>query len=77
MAQVSGETDRLFSYDAIGREAALTEARGEAVRKAAASGAIADSITIADVEETPMAYMPGSVVRIRVKAIGNLQVDAR
>ena len=72
IAQVSGTVDRVFSYDAMGREKALAQAREEAIGNAIAAGANQSSIEITDVEELPLAYLPGGAVRVRVKAIGDL-----
>ena len=72
IAQVSGETDRVFAYEATGREAALDTAKQEAIDRAADAGAESGSIEILDIEEIPLAYMPGGAVRIRVKVAGSL-----
>jgi hypothetical protein len=72
IAQVSGEVDRVFSYEKLGRERALEDARAEAVRGAVAAGAAADTVNVVDVEELPLQYLPGGAVRIRVKAVGDL-----
>ena len=72
IAQVSGETDRVFAYEATGREAALETAVREAKEQAVEMGADADSLEMLDVEEMPLAYMPGGAVRIRVKVAGDL-----
>jgi N-methylhydantoinase A/oxoprolinase/acetone carboxylase beta subunit len=72
IGQVSGEVDRIFTYEKVGREASLEEARAEAKRAAVAAGAAADSVQIVDVEELPLQYMPGGAVRVRVKAVGDL-----
>ena len=72
IAQVSGETDRVFAYEATGREAALETAKQEAKDRAADAGAESGSIEILDIEEIPLAYMPGGAVRIRVKVAGSL-----
>jgi N-methylhydantoinase A/oxoprolinase/acetone carboxylase beta subunit len=77
MAQVSGESDRLFSYEAIGRDKALADAKAEATSKAVAAGAKAGTLSIVDVEEVPIAYMPGGTVRVRVKVIGDLNLSER
>ena len=37
------------------------------------AGADAESISIVDLEEVPLAYMPKGAVRIRVKAVGDLR----
>jgi len=72
IAQVSGEVDRIFSYEKLGRERALEDARIEAQRNAVAAGAAADTVGIVDVEELPLQYLPGGAVRVRVKAVGEL-----
>ena len=73
IAQVSGETDRVFAYEETGRDAALDAARQEARERAVAAGADAGSLQIVDLEEMPLAYMPGGAVRIRVKVVGDLK----
>jgi N-methylhydantoinase A/oxoprolinase/acetone carboxylase beta subunit len=72
IAQVSGEVDRIFSYDKVGRDRALEDARTEALDRAIAAGALSDTVHIVDVEEFPLQYLPGGAVRIRVKAVGDL-----
>jgi N-methylhydantoinase A/oxoprolinase/acetone carboxylase beta subunit len=72
IAQVSGEVDRIFSYEKLGREGALTEARGEATAGAISAGAVPSSVVVVDVEELPLQYLPGGAVRVRVKAVGDL-----
>ena len=76
IARVSGEVDRIFSYDSVGREAALDEARREATGAAIAAGADTHSVHIVDVEELPLQYLPGGAVRVRVKAVGDLALGA-
>ena len=72
IAQVSGETDRVFAYEATGREAALETAVREAKERAVEMGANAESLEMLDMEEMPLTYMPGGAVRIRVKVAGDL-----
>lgn len=72
IAQVGGETDRVFALAEIPREEAMAQARQEASGKAIAAGADEDTITIVDIEEVPLAYLPSNAVRIRVKAVGDL-----
>jgi N-methylhydantoinase A/oxoprolinase/acetone carboxylase beta subunit len=72
IAQVGGETDRVFAIAEMGRDEALAQARKEASDKAVAAGAEEDTISIVDVEEVPLAYLPSNAVRIRVKAVGDL-----
>ena len=72
IAQVGGECDRIFSLAELSRDQALDQAKGEASSRAVNAGANADSIEIVDVEEVPLAYLPGNATRIMVKAIGDL-----
>ena len=72
IAQVSGEVDQVFSYEELGRDGALQEAKRLAGERAVRAGAPPSSVRIVDVEELPMLYLPGGSVRVRVKAVGSL-----
>jgi N-methylhydantoinase A/oxoprolinase/acetone carboxylase beta subunit len=72
IAQVGGETDRIFSLEKMGREDALAQAREEAIQKAVSAGADPETVQIVDVEEVPLAYLPSNATRIRMKAVGDL-----
>ncbi len=72
IAQVGGEVDRVYSYSDVGRDAALAEAKAEAVQQAVDAGASRESVNIVDIEELPLQYVPGGAVRVRVKAAGDL-----
>lgn len=71
IAQVSGEVDRVAPL-AEGRERILERAREEAVERAAANGARADTVRIVEIEDVPVPYMEESMTRVRVKAVGEL-----
>ncbi|MEV6238152.1 hydantoinase/oxoprolinase family protein [Lentzea sp. NPDC051838] len=78
IAQVGGEVDRVFTIDPNRRDEVLDSARQEAVDKAVAAGARADSVRIVEVEEIPLAYLPGNASRVRARAVGDLVLeDAR
>jgi N-methylhydantoinase A/oxoprolinase/acetone carboxylase beta subunit len=72
IAQVGGEVDRVFSLEAVSREEALNQAKTEATTKAVAAGADPATVEVVDVEEVPLAYLPGNATRIAVKAVGDL-----
>ncbi|MGD9916119.1 MAG: hydantoinase/oxoprolinase N-terminal domain-containing protein [Rhizobiaceae bacterium] len=74
IAQVSGEVDRVYALAEIGREEALKDAKQRAVDAAVAAGAALDTIEIVDVEDVPLAYLPGNATRVRIKAVGELHV---
>jgi len=75
IAQVGGEVDRVFTIDPSRREEVLDSARQEAVDKAVAAGARADSVRIVEVEEIPLAYLPGNASRVRARAVGDLVLE--
>ncbi|GAA3034333.1 hydantoinase/oxoprolinase family protein [Actinokineospora globicatena] len=72
IAQVGGEVDRMFAVASGTRESVLDAAKQEAVDRAVAAGARPQTVQIVEVEEVPLAYLPGNVTRIRVKAVGDL-----
>ena len=74
IAQVSGEVDRVYTLADISRDAALADAKQRATDAAVAAGALRESIEIVDVEDVPLAYLPGNATRVRVKAVGELHV---
>ncbi len=73
IAQVGGEVDRVYAYEELGRDQALETAHAEARRAAVAAGADERTVEIVDVDEIPLAYMPGGAVRLRVKAVGEMK----
>ena len=76
IARVSGRVDRLFDYDAAGRDAALALAKKEAVDAALAAGADAASVEVVDIVELPMTHMRSSAVQLKVRAVGDLDLGA-
>jgi N-methylhydantoinase A/oxoprolinase/acetone carboxylase beta subunit len=76
IAQVGGETDRIFSVPPGGRDAIIDQAREEAVQQAVAAGADPETVHIVEVDEVPLAYLPGNATRVRVKAVGDLLIGA-
>jgi N-methylhydantoinase A/oxoprolinase/acetone carboxylase beta subunit len=74
IAQISGEVDRVYTLGAMTRDAAVAAAKAEATCNAIAAGADPRSVHIVDVDDVPLAYLPGNATRIRVKAVGDLDV---
>ena len=72
IAQISGEVDRVYALNGLSREQAIDDAKAEASAKAVDAGADASTIQIVDIEDVPLAYLPGNATRIRVKAVGDL-----
>ena len=74
ISQVSGRIERVFSLDKLGRAETLEVAKGLATEEAIKAGADPDSIQIVEVEDVPLAYLPGNATRVRVKAVGDLKI---
>jgi N-methylhydantoinase A/oxoprolinase/acetone carboxylase beta subunit len=74
IAQVGGEIDKVYAIEPGRREQAIAEVRTEAIDKAIAAGAIPQSVSIIDFDEVPIPYLPGNATRIRVKAVGDLDM---
>ena len=72
IAQISGEVDRVYALASMSRDDAVADAKAEATAKAVAAGADEATVQIVDVEDVPLAYLPGNATRIRVKAVGDL-----
>ena len=68
IAQVSGEVDQVFS--GLRREEALERASSIARNRAIAAGADSENLRVVDVEDLPLAYLPGDARRVRVKVVG-------
>ncbi|GAA4851484.1 hydantoinase/oxoprolinase family protein [Saccharopolyspora rosea] len=76
IAQIGGEVDRVYAVEPGRRGAVVDEAKQEAVDRAVAAGATPSTVDIVDFDEVPIPYLPGNATRIRVKAVGDLQLGA-
>ena len=75
MAQVSGEIDQVFS--GLTRDEALARAEAQAQDAAVAAGASRDTLKTLDMEDIPIAYLPGGARRVRVRVIGDINQAQR
>lgn len=73
IAQVSGTVDRIYALENRSRESVLAEAREAAYAEAVRAGADPETVEVIEVEEVPLAYLPGNAVRVKVKAAGQLR----
>jgi N-methylhydantoinase A/oxoprolinase/acetone carboxylase beta subunit len=69
IAQVSGEVDHVFT--GVDRQAAIEQARGLAQERAVQAGADPATLDVVDVEDLPLAYVPGGALRVRVRVVGH------
>ncbi|WP_295842315.1 hydantoinase/oxoprolinase family protein [uncultured Microbacterium sp.] len=77
IAQVGGEIDKVYAIEAGRRDEGIAAIRSEAVDKAIAAGARPSSVSIVDFDEVPIPYLPGNATRVRVKAVGDLDMGVR
>jgi N-methylhydantoinase A/oxoprolinase/acetone carboxylase beta subunit len=74
IAQISGETDQV--YREMNRDDAIAAAEAQAVERAVAAGAERATLQTVDVEDMPLAYLPGNALRVRVRVAGEMQRPA-
>ncbi|MGH7317098.1 MAG: hydantoinase/oxoprolinase family protein [Candidatus Rokuibacteriota bacterium] len=70
IAQVSGEVDQIFQD--LPRDEAIARARRAAEDKAVAAGADRATMNVVEVEDLPLAYLPGNSLRTRVRVVGEI-----
>jgi N-methylhydantoinase A/oxoprolinase/acetone carboxylase beta subunit len=73
IAQVSGEVDHVFRD--MDRDSLLKAAEAMAREKALAAGADPATVKVVDMEDLPLAYLPGNAVRARVKVVGDIAAE--
>jgi N-methylhydantoinase A/oxoprolinase/acetone carboxylase beta subunit len=69
-AQISGETDQV--YRDLPRADAIAAAEKQAIDRATAAGADPATITTIEVEDMPLAYLPGNALRVRARVAGEM-----
>jgi hypothetical protein len=74
IAQISGETDQI--YRDMTRVEAIAAAEQQAIARACDAGADPATIATVEVEDMPLAYLPGDALRVRVRVIGEMGGDA-
>ena len=73
-ALISATVEKTYSYEHVPREKALGEAKKEAIRRAIESGADPATVDIVTVEEISLPYLPGNIVKVKVKAVGRAKL---
>jgi N-methylhydantoinase A/oxoprolinase/acetone carboxylase beta subunit len=74
IAQISGEVDYTVTLGTRSRDEALAQAKTVAVERAITAGAHPDTVQVVDIEEIPLTYLPSNTLRMRVKAVGDLDL---
>ncbi|MGH6944272.1 MAG: hydantoinase/oxoprolinase family protein, partial [Geminicoccaceae bacterium] len=70
IAQVSGEVDQIFRD--LSRDEAIERAREQAEERAVRAGADPATLKVVEVEDLPIAYLPGNALRTRVRVVGDI-----
>ncbi|XP_078672684.1 uncharacterized protein LOC144911973 isoform X2 [Branchiostoma floridae x Branchiostoma belcheri] len=73
LGQVSGTVDRVVSLAQTSRDEAIRRAKADATQQAVAAGAVDSTVEITEVNEVPLAYLPGNATKVTVKAVGHLK----
>ncbi|MBE7637093.1 hydantoinase/oxoprolinase family protein [Sneathiella sp. P13V-1] len=71
LAQISGETDQV--YQGLSRSDVLNRAEEQARERAVAAGADENSLKVVEMEDIPIAYLPGHAIRARVRVVGDVR----
>jgi N-methylhydantoinase A/oxoprolinase/acetone carboxylase beta subunit len=74
IAQVGGEVDIAYSLGKVSRDEAIEDARRQATSRAIAAGASARTVDIVDVEQVSIPYVANDAIRVKVKAVGDLEL---
>ena len=72
LAQAGGEIDKIYSYSDLGRDKSIELAKNDAIKRALQAGAKKETISIIELEEIPLSYLPSGAVRLHVKAVGDI-----
>lgn len=72
IAQIGGEYERMYTYDEVPRKDALADAEQAATNQAITAGADPATVSLVEVNETPLAYAPGNATKVRAKVVGNI-----
>ncbi|GGA90234.1 ROK family protein [Ornithinibacillus halotolerans] len=75
ISQISGEIEKIFSISKENREEILNKAKQLAITETIKAGADSEKVEIVDMENVPLAYLPGNATRVKVKAAGDLAID--
>ncbi len=73
IAQVSGAVDGVYDTAGRGRDRVVEEVKAAAIAATVQAGADEATTSVVDIEEIPLAYMPPNMVRLKVKAVGDLR----
>ena len=74
IGKIGAEAEMVYSRSDQGRVTAHDEIRGQAIERAIAAGADDATVEITEVDEIPISYLEDPIVRLRVKAVGEMKL---
>ena len=74
IGKIGAEAEIVYSRGDQGRSTAHDEVRRQAIERATAAGADGATIEITEVDEIPISYLEDPIVRLRVKAVGEMKL---
>lgn len=74
-ANVSGEADVMVSFAEKSRDEVLESVKQQVIQRTIQAGADPETVTIVDLDEIPVPYLPSNIVRIKAKASGELESE--
>ena len=74
IGKIGAEAEMVYSRGDQGRSTAHDEVRRQAIKRAIAAGAEEATIEITEVDEIPISYLEDPIVRLRVKAVGEMKI---
>ncbi|MBS4197203.1 hydantoinase/oxoprolinase N-terminal domain-containing protein [Lederbergia citri] len=74
LGDISGTVERIYTLENRSHQEILEEAKAEAIQTAIEAGANPNKIDIIQLEDFPLAYLPGNAILVRVKAAGPLLI---
>ena len=74
IGKIGAEAETVYSRGGQGRSAAHDEVRRQAIERAILAGAAAATIEITEIDEIPISYLEDPIVRLRVKAVGEMNL---
>lgn len=66
----------MLSFAGKNREAVLEKVKQQVIQRTIDAGAHPETVTIVELDEVPIPYLPSNIVRIRAKASGKIQMDS-
>lgn len=75
ISQVSGEVDQVFS--GVDRDEAIESATHRARERAIEAGASEESLQLVDLDDLPIAYLPGDARRVHARVVGDIAESAQ